>query len=101
MYEFAWRSPQYGGRLGACHYLEVPFVFDTLAAPSAALVTGPAPPQELADEMHRRWLAFAATGDPGWAPYTPKHRAVMTFDVESGVVEDPRGEERTAWPQRS
>jgi len=101
MYEFAWRSPQYGGLLGACHYLEVPFVFDKLGAPSAALVTGPAPPQELANDMHGRWLAFAATGDPGWAPYTPEQRAVMTFDVESGVVDDPRGEERTAWPEQS
>ena len=41
MYEFAWRSPLYAGQLGACHYLEVPFVFDTLDAPSAALVAGP------------------------------------------------------------
>ena len=31
MYEFAWRSPQFDGRLGACHALEIPFVFDTLA----------------------------------------------------------------------
>ncbi len=68
MYEFAWRSPLYAGRLGACHYLEVPFVFDTLDTPSAALVTGAAPPQQIADDMHRRWLEFAAAGDPGWPP---------------------------------
>ncbi len=30
MYEFAWRSPQFNGQLGACHGLELPFVFDTL-----------------------------------------------------------------------
>jgi para-nitrobenzyl esterase len=96
-YEFAWRSPLFSGRLGACHYLEVPFVFDTLDAPSAALVTGNAPPQAIADEMHRYWLAFAATGDPGWPRYTPERRAVMTFDLESDVVEDPRSEQRTAW----
>ena len=30
MYEFAWRSPQFNGRLGACHALEIAFVFDTL-----------------------------------------------------------------------
>lgn len=30
MYEFAWRSPQFGGRLGAAHSVEIPFVFDTL-----------------------------------------------------------------------
>jgi para-nitrobenzyl esterase len=97
MYEFAWSSPQFNGQLGACHYLEVPFVFDTLAAPSAAQVTGSDPPQALADEMNQRWLTFAASGDPGWPSYTPKRRAVMTFDVDSGVIDDPRGEERAAW----
>jgi para-nitrobenzyl esterase len=30
MHEFAWRSPQMGGRLGAAHGVEMPFVFDTL-----------------------------------------------------------------------
>jgi para-nitrobenzyl esterase len=97
MYEFAWRSPLYAGRLGACHYLEVPFVFDTLDTPSAALVTGAAPPQQIADEMHRYWLAFAAAGGPGWPRYTAKRRAVMTFDLESDVVDDPRSEQRVAW----
>jgi para-nitrobenzyl esterase len=97
MYEFAWRSPQYAGRLGACHYLEVPFVFDTLGALNADAVTGDEPPQALADQMHQYWLAFAATGNPGWPAYTPGRRAVMTFDLESGLVEDPRAEERDAW----
>ena len=97
MYEFAWCSPRFGGRLGACHYLEVPFVFDTLDTPSAALVTGNAPPQQIADEMHPYWLAFATTGDPGSPRYTPERRAVMTFDLESDVVDDPRSEQRVAW----
>src|SRR5712692_1073245 len=30
LYELAWRSPAFGGRLGACHGLEIPFAFDTL-----------------------------------------------------------------------
>lgn len=97
MYEFAWRSPQYGGRLGACHYLEVPFVFDTLGAAGAENITGSHPPQELADDMHRRWVAFAQSGTPGWPAYTPDRRAVMTFDLDSGVIDDPRGREREAW----
>ena len=29
---------------------------------------------------------------------TPDRRAVMVFDEESGVVDDPRAAERTAWP---
>jgi carboxylesterase type B len=30
IYEFAWRSRQMDGRLGAAHSVEIPFVFDTL-----------------------------------------------------------------------
>src|SRR5215204_763902 len=51
MYEFAWRSPQFGGRLGACHGAEISFVFDTLDEEARALA-GPNPPQQLADRMH-------------------------------------------------
>ncbi|WP_372669337.1 carboxylesterase/lipase family protein [Amycolatopsis kentuckyensis] len=61
-YEFEWRAP----RLGACHGMELPFVFDSLAA-SAAIV-GDDPPAELAREVNGAWTRFAATGDPGWAP---------------------------------
>ena len=75
-------------------------MFDTLDAPSAALVGGSSPPPQLAEVMHRHWLAFAATGDPGWPAYTPERRAVMTFDLESDVVDDPRSEERAAWPAK-
>lgn len=101
MYEFAWHSPRYGGLLQACHYLEVPFVFDTLSNEGAMVFTGDDAPQHLADEMHEYWLAFAATGDPGWPRYTNERRSVMTFNLESEVVEDPRSEERLAWPAQN
>ena len=42
-YEFARRSPQFKGRLGAAHSVEIPFVFDTLGLGSQPLL-GPAPP---------------------------------------------------------
>ena len=43
MYEFAWRSPQFNGLLGACHALEIAFVFDTLGNGTAPLMgSGPA-----------------------------------------------------------
>ena len=59
MYEFAWRSPQMGGRLGAAHSVEIPFVFDTLGLGTEPML-GRDPPQPLADAMHRAWVAFAA-----------------------------------------
>jgi para-nitrobenzyl esterase len=100
MYEFAWRSPQFNGRLGACHGLEIPFVFDTLGCGTEPLL-GAGPPQQLADTMHAAWVAFASGGDCGWPKYVPECRATMRFDTRSGVVEDPRSEVQALWDERS
>ena len=96
-YEFAWPSPGLGGRLGACHALEVPFVFDTLADPSGIPLVGDQPPQELADTMHGAWVAFATDGDPGWPAYEPGRRAVMRFGETPEVVDDPGAACRRLW----
>ena len=96
MYEFAWRSPQLGGLLGACHALEIAFVFDTLGEGTEPL-WGPAPPQPLADAMHGAWVAFATSGDCGWPRYDLSRRATMRFDTTSAVVDDPRSAERALW----
>lgn len=96
MYEFAWRSPQFNGRLGACHGLEIPFVFDTLGSGTEPL-WGPAPPQPLADTLHAAWVAFATRGDCGWPAYELRRRATMRFDTTSAVVDDPRAAERARW----
>jgi carboxylesterase type B len=96
MYELAWRSPQLDGLLGACHALEIPFVFDTLGNATEPL-WGTDPPQQLADTMHSAWVAFAAHGDCGWPKYDLGRRATMRFDVMSEVVDDPRCAERALW----
>src|SRR5947209_837995 len=49
MYEFAWRSPGFDGQLGACHALEIPFVFDTLDKEGYEVLLGDSAPQQLAD----------------------------------------------------
>jgi para-nitrobenzyl esterase len=97
MYEFAWRSPKFDGRLGACHSLEIPFVFDVIDNPEAEPVLGANPPQEIADAMHAAWVAFAKNGDPGWPQYDLSRRATMRFDTPSELVEDPRASERKLW----
>lgn len=92
-YEFAWRSPVLG--LGACHALEIGFVFDNLRHGEA--LSGPDAPQPLADVMHRAWVDFATSGDPGWTPWDTR-RPVRVFDHPgTSTVLAPRQEELRAW----
>ena len=97
MYEFAWRSPQFGGLLGACHALEIAFVFDTLDKEGLEPLMGANPPQQVADTMHSAWVAFATSGNPGWPQYDLSRRATMRIDTTSEVVDDPRSAERALW----
>ncbi len=100
LYEFAWSSPAYSGKLGACHGLELGFVFDTLDTPG---LTGPIgmvgdnPPAELATRLHSTWISFATTGDPGWPPYSTPQRSVMHIDNAWEIQTDPEAKERQAW----
>ncbi|WP_280269949.1 carboxylesterase/lipase family protein [Nocardia wallacei] len=89
MYEFTWRSPQFDGQLGSCHFLEVPFVFDQLADPRMHWVTGPNPPRQLADLVHRTWVRFVTTGRVDWPRYEPGRRTTMRLDLEPTAVDDP------------
>lgn len=93
LYEFAWPSPVSG--LGACHALELPFVFDTLRA--AAGIAGPDAPQSLADETHATWVRFATTGDPGWAASGAQSATVRILDTPTRTVENPRADELAVW----
>jgi para-nitrobenzyl esterase len=97
VYEFAWPSPAFGGALGACHALELPFVFDTLDDPGYAAVLGERPPQHLADSMHSAWTAFASTGDPGWPRYDAHDRTAMRFDTDNELVTGYRAECADGW----
>jgi para-nitrobenzyl esterase len=96
MYEFAWHSPQFNGLLGACHALEIPFVFDTIGNETEPML-GNNPPQQLADNMHAAWVAFATNGHCSWPKYDPTRRATMRFDITSRVVDDPRSAVRALW----
>jgi para-nitrobenzyl esterase len=100
LYEFAWPSPTFGGRLGACHGLELGYVFDTLDTPG---LTGPQglvgedPSFELAERLHKTWVNFAATGDPGWKPFRTQQRNVMRINNTWELLNNLRPMERQAW----
>ncbi|GAB3712932.1 carboxylesterase family protein [Amycolatopsis oliviviridis] len=73
VYSFGYRSTALSGRLGAAHTVELPFVFDVADEPwlhGETGLLGPDPvPEGLAARTHGAWVAFARTGDPGWAEY--------------------------------
>lgn len=90
MYEFDWRSPACNGELGACHALEVPFVFDSLETVTGENgIAGMAPPQELAQRMHRLWVDFATDGKLPWPEFNAKTRQVFQIARNEPIFEAP------------
>ena len=99
MYLFTWTSPLRGGVLGACHALELGFLFGLLDDNFSG--SGPEA-QALAKNIQDAWLAFARTGDPsceglGQWPVYGERRETMLLDKECAVVAAPYDEERRAW----
>jgi para-nitrobenzyl esterase len=89
-YLFAHRSDACGGRLGACHGGELPYVFGTLdTARGPNGIAGEHPPVELAQRMQAAWVRFAATGDPGWPARDAASPRTMRFDVADELVDEP------------
>jgi para-nitrobenzyl esterase len=100
VYEFAWRSPLASGLMGACHGLEIPFVFDTLDKGANQMLgpfLGADPPQALATLMHKAWISFATAGDPGWPRYDQKRPSIMRLDTRPTLKEDSRSSDREIW----
>jgi len=90
VYEFEWRSPMFGGELGAAHGMELPFVFDTLAkATGEQGLCGTNPPQDLADRVHALWVQFARDGELPWEPFDTLGRQVRQLAADKTIGEDP------------
>jgi para-nitrobenzyl esterase len=99
LYEFAWPSRIPG--LGACHALELGFVFDSGDLPESKKLAGEGAPQELADAMHAAWVRFATTGDPGWQAWDASHPVRVFGDGEPHTVYGPRDAEIALWATAS
>jgi len=97
-YSFGWKSPAANGRLGAAHSVDLAYTFKThhVDNPRVKNTVGENPCDALADAMHKAWVSFAKTGDPGWSPFDLEERRTMRFDTESREVLDPWKTERQA-----
>lgn len=105
-YCFTWPSPYRGGVLGACHALDIPFVFGTIDDPHIIPFSGSGEAvRRLAGGMQDAWAAFARRRDPthaempAWPPYAPPRRATMILGEACGVVDAPFELERAFWDE--
>ncbi|HVJ71099.1 MAG TPA: carboxylesterase family protein [Sphingomicrobium sp.] len=88
VYEFDWRSPACGGELGACHGMELPFVFKTLdRATGPTGLAGEDPPQAMADRIHQLWVDFATDGTLPWPEFDREQRHVHLLGSDETIQE--------------
>ena len=89
LYDFDWRSPACSGELGACHGIELPFVFKTLDIASGPNgFAGENPPQAMADRIHRIWVDFATDGSLPWPEFDRATRNVHLLGSDK-TIEEP------------
>jgi len=104
MYQVDWESPARRGALGACHAIEIPFVFGTVGKTGNDRMSGTGPDADrLAEQMMDAWISFARTGEPGhdgigeWPAYDTEDRQTMIFGRQCGTQAAPFEEERAVW----
>ena len=103
-YLFTWRSPAFGGVLGSCHALEIPFVFGTVHNPGVQGFSGGGESAfALSAAMRRDWIAFARSGGverwPIWEAVSRPTRVFGPWPGDDGLereVDRPRDEELEA-----
>ncbi|MBW2279792.1 MAG: carboxylesterase/lipase family protein [Deltaproteobacteria bacterium] len=100
-YLFGWRPPLLPGRVGACHGLEIPFVFGTLLDPLLRPTLGTlGGARRLSEAMQDAWVMFARSGDPShpslpsWPAFDGGTQATMFLTrrpkVREGAFETAR-----------
>ncbi len=95
-YNYYWTMPGADEMLGACHAIELAYVFRN---PQVDIYTGGLYNEKLANTVQDMWVNFARSGDPSteeyiWEPYTADSRKTMVLGEEIGMVEDLKSEQR-------
>jgi len=103
-YLFDWRPPLLGSAVGACHGLDLPFVFGGVRSTllRAGLVADRAA-GPLCDYMQDAWISFARTGEPHggdpaeWPAYDLKRRNTKVLGPKRRIIKDPHEGARKFW----
>jgi len=97
VYRFDHPAPEANRGLGACHAVEIPFVFGTTGRDDVHELIGDQPSQAVADAAHRTWVSFISDGSPGWKPYDISTRPTGVLTEQVTEMPDPDGTERALW----
>jgi len=93
---FTFATPAFGGVLGACHALDIPFALDNLHRPGVEIFTGDGPDRQgLADRFSAAITGFARDGDPGWP--TAEIDTVILDGDDTRAVEHPEADLLEVW----
>jgi para-nitrobenzyl esterase len=105
-YWFTWPSPAFGGGLGACHALDIPFVWGTHAHPPMRPLVGDAgAAAALSRRIQGAWIAFAHGEAPAhpelpeWPAYEPASRATLELGGTCRLLHAPGEAERAFWDE--
>ena len=103
-YVFDWRSPAMNGAFGACHALELGFVFGSHSLAGADKFFGAGPEADaLALAMMETWTSFARSGVPraagieAWPSWSTSNPVTMAFGADSRAGHVARCELPSAW----
>lgn len=95
MYWFTWPTPAFGGSIGCCHALDIPFAFDNLDAEGVLLMTGDSEERsQIADGFSSEIVSFAIHGHPSWSQFNVEDRPTLVIDKETQLIQDPEPEIR-------
>jgi para-nitrobenzyl esterase len=95
MYWFTWETPAFGGILGSCHAIDIPFAFDNLDAPGAEMLLGDGPERQgISDRFASELVQFATHGHPSWEQFNLKTRPTLVIGQNIELVSDPESEIR-------
>jgi len=95
-YVYHWKYPGEDETIGACHAIELSYVFNNL---QEKIYTGNKINPELAKEVQEMWINFAKYGDPStskhkWEQYNSQTRKTMILDEKIYMEEDYKKEQR-------
>jgi para-nitrobenzyl esterase len=104
-YLFTYKSTAFNGALGACHAIEIPFVFDNVDRRGVDFLLGAIgdDTRALSAATSRAWTSMARHGSPGhdgipsWDTYSNDARNVMELGPTICLRDDPGGATREMW----